>query len=106
MALITGVTGSDGSYLVELPLPRSYEVHALIRRSSSFHTQRLDDLYRDPPERGVRFLMHHGDLSDAGSLINLIRSLEPDETYHLGPQSHVKVGFEIPSSRPSRPPRE
>jgi GDPmannose 4,6-dehydratase len=95
-ALITGVTGQDGSYLVELLLSKGYEVHGLIRRSSSFNTQRLDDLYRDPHESGVRFLMHYGDLSDAGSLINLIRDLEPDEIYHLGAQSHVKVSFEIP----------
>ena len=97
-ALITGVTGQDGSYLVELLLSKGYEVHGIIRRSSSFNTQRLDDVYRDPHESGVRFLMHHGDLSDAGSLINLIRTLEPDEIYHLGAQSHVKVSFEIPEA--------
>jgi GDPmannose 4,6-dehydratase len=95
-ALITGVTGQDGSYLVELLLSKGYEVHGLIRRSSSFNTQRLDDLYRDPHESGVRFLMHHGDLSDSGSLVNLIRDLETEEIYHLGAQSHVKVSFEIP----------
>ena len=95
-AFITGVTGQDGSYLGEFLLSKGYEVHGLIRRSSSFNTQRLDDLYRDPHEAGVRFLLHHGDLSDAGSLINLIRNLEPDEVYHLGAQSHVKVSFEIP----------
>ena len=95
-ALITGVTGQDGSYLVEFLLSKGYEVHGIIRRSSSFNTQRLDDIYRDPHESGVRFLMHHGDLSDAGSLINMIRNLEPDEIYHLGAQSHVKVSFEIP----------
>jgi GDPmannose 4,6-dehydratase len=95
-ALITGVTGQDGSYLVELLLSKAYEVHGLIRRSSSFNTQRLDDLYRDPHESGVRFLMHYGDLSDSGSLVNLIRDLEPEEIYHLGAQSHVKVSFEIP----------
>ena len=72
-ALITGVTGQDGSYLSELLLSKGYEVHGLIRRSSSFNTQRLDDIYRDPHESGVRFLMHYGDLSDSGSLINLIR---------------------------------
>jgi GDPmannose 4,6-dehydratase len=95
-ALITGVTGQDGSYLSELLLSKGYEVHGLIRRSSSFNTQRLDDIYRDPHESGVRFLMHYGDLSDSGSLINLIRNLEPDEIYHLGAQSHVKVSFDIP----------
>jgi GDPmannose 4,6-dehydratase len=95
-ALITGVTGQDGSYLAELLLGKGYEVHGLIRRSSSFNTQRLDAIYRDPHESGVRFLMHYGDLSDSGSLVNLIRNLEPDEIYHLGSQSHVKVSFEIP----------
>ncbi len=97
-AFITGVNGQDGSYLAELLLAKGYEVHGLIRRSSSFNTQRLDDIYRDPHEAGVRFLMHYGDLSDSGSMINLIRNLEPDEIYHLGAQSHVKVSFEIPES--------
>jgi GDPmannose 4,6-dehydratase len=95
-ALVTGVTGQDGSYLAELLLAKGYEVHGLIRRSSSFNTQRLDPIYRDPHETGVHFLMHYGDLSDSGSLVNLIRLLEPDEIYHLGAQSHVKVSFEIP----------
>ncbi len=95
-ALITGVTGQDGSYLAEFLLGKGYEVHGIIRRSSSFNTQRVDPIYRDPHETGVRFLMHYGDLSDSGSLINLIRELEPDEIYHLGAQTHVKVSFEIP----------
>ena len=95
-ALITGVTGQDGSYLAELLLGKGYEIHGLIRRASSFNTHRLDPIYRDPHEAGVRFLMHYGDLSDSGSLVNLIRSLEPDEIYHLGAQSHVKVSFDIP----------
>jgi GDPmannose 4,6-dehydratase len=95
-ALITGVTGQDGSYLAEFLLAQGYEVHGLIRRASSFNTGRLDPIYRDPHEVGVRFLMHYGDLSDSGSLVNLIRNLEPDEIYHLGAQSHVKVSFEIP----------
>jgi GDPmannose 4,6-dehydratase len=95
-ALITGVTGQDGSYLAELLLDKGYEVHGLIRRASSFNTHRLDPIYRDPHESGVRFFMHYGDLSDSGSLVNLIRRLEPDEVYHLGAQSHVKVSFEIP----------
>src|SRR5918997_164900 len=95
-ALITGVTGQDGSYLAELLLSKGYEVHGLIRRSSSFNTGRLDPIYRDPHESGVRFFMHYADLSDSGSLVNLIRRLEPDEIYHLGAQSHVKVSFEIP----------
>ena len=95
-AFITGVNGQDGSYLAELLLSKGYEVHGLIRRSSSFNTQRVEQIYHDPHESGVRFLMHYGDLSDSGSLINLIRDLEPDEIYHLGAQSHVKVSFDIP----------
>jgi GDPmannose 4,6-dehydratase len=95
-ALITGVTGQDGSYLAEFLLGRGYEVHGLIRRASSFNTGRLDGVYKDPHESGVRFLMHYGDLSDSGSLVNLIRQLQPDEIYHLGAQSHVKVSFEVP----------
>lgn len=95
-ALITGVTGQDGSYLAELLLAKGYEVHGLIRRASTFNTGRLDPIYRDPHERGVRFFMHYGDLSDSGSLINLIRDLQPDEVYNLGAQSHVKVSFEMP----------
>jgi GDPmannose 4,6-dehydratase len=95
-ALITGITGQDGSYLAELLLNKGYEVHGLLRRSSSFNTQRLDGIYRDPHESGVRLRLHHADLSDSGSLINLIREIEPDEVYHLGAQSHVKVSFETP----------
>lgn len=95
-ALITGVTGQDGSYLAELLLAKGYEVHGVIRRASSFNTQRLQAIYRDPHERGVKFLMHYGDLSDSGSLVNLIRDLGPNEIYHLGAQSHVKVSFEVP----------
>ena len=95
-ALITGVTGQDGSYLAELLLDKGYEVHGLIRRASSFNTHRLDPIYRDPHESGVRFRMHYGDLSDSGSLVNLIRHIQPDEIYHLGAQTHVKVSFEIP----------
>ena len=95
-ALITGVNGQDGSYLAEFLLAKGYEVHGLIRRSSSFNTQRVEQIYHDPHESGVRFRMHYGDLSDSGSLINLIRELEPDEIYHLGAQSHVKVSFEVP----------
>jgi GDPmannose 4,6-dehydratase len=94
--LITGVNGQDGSYLAELLLAKGYEVHGLIRRSSSFNTQRVEHIYHDPHESGVRFRMHYGDLSDSGSMINLIRQLEPDEIYHLGAQSHVKVSFEVP----------
>ena len=95
-ALITGVTGQDGSYLAELLLSKGYEVHGLIRRSSSFNTERLEPIYQDPHESGVRFFMHYGDLSDSSSLVNLIRDLEPEEVYNLGAQSHVKVSFEVP----------
>ena len=95
-ALITGVTGQDGSYLAELLLAKGYEVHGLIRRASSFNTSRLDRIYQDPHESAVRFLLHYGDLSDSGALVNLIRELQPDEVYHLGAQSHVMVSFDIP----------
>ena len=95
-AFITGVNGQDGSYLAELLLSKGYDVHGLIRRSSSFNTQRVEQIYHDPHESGVRFRMHYGDMSDSGSLVNLIRDLEPDEIYHLGAQSHVKVSFDVP----------
>ena len=95
-ALVTGVTGQDGSYLAELLLSKGYEVHGLIRRASTFNTSRLEPIYRDPHESGVHFFMHYGDLSDSGSLVNLIREIQPDEIYHLGAQTHVKVSFEIP----------
>ncbi len=95
-ALITGITGQDGSYLAEMLLNRGYVVHGIMRRSSSFNTQRLDPIYKDPHETDIRFLLHHGDLADSGSLVNLIRDTEPDEIYHLGAQSHVKVSFETP----------
>jgi len=95
-ALITGITGQDGSYLAEFLLNRGYTVHGLMRRSSSFNTQRLDPIYRDPHDPGVRLRLHHGDLGDSGALINLIRDIQPDEIYHLGAQSHVKVSFETP----------
>jgi GDPmannose 4,6-dehydratase len=95
-AFVTGITGQDGSYLAEFLLGKGYEVHGLVRRSSSFNTERLDPIYKDPHEQNVKFLMHYGDLSDSGSLVNLIRELEPDEIYHLGAQSHVKVSFEMP----------
>ena len=95
-ALITGVTGQDGSYLAELLLEKGYEVHGLVRRASTFNTSRLDRIYQDPHEAKVRFLLHYGDLSDSGALVNLIRDLQPDEIYHLGAQSHVMVSFDIP----------
>ena len=95
-ALITGITGQDGSYLAEFLLNKGYEVHGIIRRSSSFNTERLEDIYRDPHESGVRLFNHYGDLGDSTSLVNLIRDLKPDEVYNLAAQSHVKVSFEIP----------
>ncbi len=95
-ALITGITGQDGSYLAEQLLERSYEVHGLIRRSSSFNTDRLDHVYRDPHQSGVKLLLHFADLSEATRLVKLIYELQPDEIYHLGAQSHVRVSFDIP----------
>jgi GDPmannose 4,6-dehydratase len=95
-ALITGITGQDGSYLAELLLGKGYEVHGLVRRSSSFNTGRIDHLYRDPHEPGVRLFLHHGDLRDGSSLHAVVTAVRPDEVYHLGAQSHVRVSFEIP----------
>jgi GDPmannose 4,6-dehydratase len=95
-ALITGITGQDGSYLAEQLLERGYEVHGLMRRSSSFNTDRLDHVYRDPHQAGVQLLLHFADLSDATRLVKLIYELQPDEIYHLGAQSHVRVSFDIP----------
>ena len=95
-ALITGITGQDGSYLAELLLVKGYEVHGLIRRSSSFNTGRIDHIYQDPHEPGLRLRLHYGDLNDGSSLNKLIRTLEPDEIYNLGAQSHVRVSFDIP----------
>jgi GDPmannose 4,6-dehydratase len=95
-ALITGISGQDGSYLAELLLEKDYEVHGIIRRSSSFNTDRIDHLYRDPHERGVRLFTHYGDLSDSVALVKLLYELQPDEIYHLGAQSHVRVSFDIP----------
>ena len=95
-ALLTGITGQDGSYLAELLLEKGYEVHGIIRRSSSFNTQRIDALYQDPHELGVRLILHYGDLSDASSLNRILRNVNPDEIYNLGAQSHVKVSFDTP----------
>ncbi len=95
-ALITGITGQDGSYLAELLLDKGYEVHGVVRRSSSFNTERIDHLYRDPHERGVRLFLHYGDLNDASSLQSIIGEVKPDEVYNLGAQSHVRVSFDIP----------
>jgi GDPmannose 4,6-dehydratase len=95
-ALITGITGQDGSYLAELLLAKGYEVHGIIRRSSSFSTGRIDHLYRDPHEGAVRLRLHYGDLADSSSLINTLNQVKPEEVYNLGAQSHVKVSFEMP----------
>ena len=95
-ALITGITGQDGSYLAELLLNKGYEVHGLIRRSSTFNTSRIDHIYRDPHDKDNRFFLHFGDITDGVGLANLIRSLEPNEIYNLAAQSHVKVSFEMP----------
>jgi GDPmannose 4,6-dehydratase len=95
-ALITGISGQDGSYLAELLLEKGYEVHGIIRRSSSFNTHRIDHLYHDPHEQGVRLFTHYGDLSDAVALVKLLYELQPAEIYHLGAQSHVRVSFDIP----------
>ncbi|MCG2686890.1 GDP-mannose 4,6-dehydratase, partial [Candidatus Parcubacteria bacterium] len=95
-ALITGITGQDGSYLAEFLLSKGYEVHGIIRRASTFNTSRIDHIYKDPHLRGVRLHLHYGDLSDSGQLTNLIYNIKPDEIYHLGAQSHVRVSFDIP----------
>jgi GDPmannose 4,6-dehydratase len=96
-AFITGITGQDGSYLAELLLHQGYEVHGLIRRSSSFNTERLNSIYRDPHDFGVNLHLHYGDLTDPIGLQNLIYNIQPDEFYNLGAQSHVKVSFEMPN---------
>jgi GDPmannose 4,6-dehydratase len=95
-ALITGITGQDGSYLAELLLDKGYEVHGLIRRASTFNTDRIDAIYQDPHVNQPRLVLHHGDLSDGTGLVNLVRAVQPTEVYHLAAQSHVKVSFEMP----------
>ncbi len=95
-ALITGITGQDGAYLAEFLLGKGYEVHGIKRRSSSFNTERIDHLYRDPHEQGVRFHLHYGDLTDATNVIRILQEVRPDEIYNLGAQSHVQVSFETP----------
>ncbi|MFD4027698.1 GDP-mannose 4,6-dehydratase [Streptomyces sp. NPDC058576] len=95
-ALITGVTGQDGSYLAELLLDKGYTVHGLIRRSSSFNTERIDHIYQGPEEPERSFVLHHADLSDGVALVNLLRDIQPDEVYNLGAQSHVRVSFDAP----------
>src|SRR3989442_497158 len=95
-ALITGITGQDGSYLAELLLGKGYEVHGIIRRASTFNTERIDHLYQDPHVNGVRLFLHYGDTADSTSLIKLLYRIQPDEIYHLAAQSHVRVSFDIP----------
>lgn len=93
VALITGVTGQDGAYLSRLLLDKGYSVHGLKRRSSSFNSARVDDLYRDPHEHDTRFFLHYGDLTDSSNLIRLVQEIAPDEIYNLAAQSHVAVSF-------------
>ena len=95
-ALITGITGQDGSYLAELLLSKGYEVHGIIRRSSSFNTERIDPFYKDRHEKGAKITLHHGDLSDPSSLIKILGEAQPNEIYNLAAQSHVRVSFDIP----------
>ena len=95
-ALITGVTGQDGSYLAEFLLEKGYEVHGIKRRASSFNTQRVDHIYQDPHVDNKNFILHYGDLTDATNLIRIIQQVQPDEIYNLAAQSHVAVSFETP----------
>jgi GDPmannose 4,6-dehydratase len=95
-AIITGITGQDGSFLAEQLLDKGYEVHGLLRRSSSFNTERIDHLYRDPHEEQVRLHLHHADLTESSRLVRLVYEIQPDEIYHLGAQSHVRVSFDVP----------
>src|SRR6187549_2581753 len=95
-ALITGITGQDGSYLAELLLEKGYDVFGLVRRSSTFNTDRIDHLYKDPHDSRVRLRLIYGDLNDASSLNQLVLQVQPDEIYNLGAQSHVRVSFDIP----------
>src|SRR5205085_12431537 len=95
-ALITGITGQDGSYLTELLLGKGYEVYGIIRRASTFNTERIDHIYQDPHEQGRRLKLVYGDLNDASSLNKILRDVQPDEIYNLGAQSHVRVSCDIP----------
>ena len=96
VALITGITGQDGSYLAELLLEKGYVVHGIKRRGSSLNTQRIDHIYQDPHEENPRFKLHYGDLSDAMNLTRIIQETQPDEIYNLAAQSHVKISFQVP----------
>jgi len=95
-ALVSGITGQDGSYLAEFLLAKGYEVHGIKRRSSSFNTERLDHIYQDPHDANPKFFLHYGDLTDTSNLVRLMSEIEPDEVYNLGAQSHVAVSFESP----------
>ncbi|PYJ64380.1 MAG: GDP-mannose 4,6-dehydratase, partial [Verrucomicrobia bacterium] len=95
-ALITGITGQDGSYLAEFLLDKGYEVHGIIRRASTFNTERIEHLYQDPHVNNVRLFLHYGDIADSTNLIKLLYRIQPDEIYHLAAQSHVRVSFDIP----------
>ncbi len=96
VALVTGITGQDGSYLAELLLAKGYQVHGIVRRASMFNTERLEDIYQDPHEGHRRLFLHYGDITDSSSLVNLVRDIGPQEVYHLAAQSHVRVSFDIP----------
>src|SRR6188472_1897788 len=95
-ALITGITGQDGSYLADLLIGKGYEVHGIIRRASTFNTSRIDHLYEDPHINGVRLFLHYGDIADSTNLIKILYRIQPEEIYHLAAQSHVRVSFDIP----------
>jgi len=95
-AFITGITGQDGSYLAEFLLSKNYEVHGMIRRASTFNTSRIDHIYKDPHKKGVKLFLHYGDLSDAEQIYNVVYNIKPNEIFHLGAQSHVRVSFDIP----------
>ena len=95
-ALITGITGQDGSYLAEYLLSKGYEVHGIIRRASAFNTHRIDHLYVDPHDKNARLFLHYGDISDSSRLANLLYGINPDEIYHFAAQTHVRVAFDIP----------
>ena len=95
-ALITGITGQDGSYLAEFLLSKGYEVHGMIRRASSFNTERLDEIYQDPHLDGAKLKLHYGDLCDANNINKIIDTVKPHEVYNLGAQSHVRVSFDMP----------
>src|SRR5882724_994501 len=95
-ALLTGITGQDGSYMAEFLLAKDYEVHGVIRRASTFNTQRLEHIYQDPHEKGRRLILHFGDLADGNTFRKLLYTIHPDEVYNFGAMSHVRVSFDIP----------